>query len=95
MDTIKEINLTAQREFKEGTLKPWTPSNFQGADALECTNRYFRRIADMEGDSSIPLSRDINPKGILAEMVRPDLAHTEENSVQYFRSSVLGDGKRR
>ncbi|PBK94524.1 hypothetical protein ARMGADRAFT_927444, partial [Armillaria gallica] len=95
MDTIKEINLMAQHKFKEETLKPWTMSNFQGMDALECMNRYFRRIANMEGDTSIPFSRDIVPKGILTEMVRPDLTHTEENSVQYFRSSVLGDGKRR
>ncbi|SJL08154.1 uncharacterized protein ARMOST_11517 [Armillaria ostoyae] len=95
METIKEINLTAQREFKEGTLELWAPGNFQGVDSLECTNRYFRRLRADERDTGIPFPKEVDPKGILTDMTRPDLAHTEENEVQYFRSNVGEDGKRR
>lgn len=68
METIKEINLTAQHEFKEGTLEPWTPGNIQGADSLECTNRYFRRIRTDKGDVTIPFPKEVDPKGILADL---------------------------
>ncbi len=95
METLKELNLTAEREFKEGTLEPWTPAKFQGADTLECTNRHFRRTSADEGDVAIPFPKEVDPKGTLADMTRPDLAHTEENMVQYFRSSIGEEGKRR
>ncbi len=58
-------------------------------------NRYFRRISADEGDVAIPFFKEVDPKGILADMTHPDLVHTEENMVQYFRSSIGEEGKRR
>ncbi|PBK81580.1 hypothetical protein ARMGADRAFT_1091187 [Armillaria gallica] len=47
------------------------------------------------GDIVIPFPKEIDPRGALKQLTRPDLAHTEENSVQYIRCLIDRDGKRK
>ncbi|KAK0442212.1 hypothetical protein EV421DRAFT_1736443 [Armillaria borealis] len=35
---LKEIQRTGEREFHQGQLQEWTPSKFQGHDAIEMSN---------------------------------------------------------
>lgn len=94
MSALREVSLTAEREFKQGTLERWEPSTFNGFEAMESTNRYFRRVREGDGEEALTFVREIDPKGVLQRLVRPDLVHTEENVVRYFRGRIDEEGKR-
>ncbi len=95
MVALKEVNFTAEREFRQGELEAWAPTTFKGVPALECTNRYLKKLREDLGDIAIPFPKEIDPRGALKQLTRPDLAHTEENSVQYIRCLIDGDRKRK
>ncbi len=95
MAAMHEVSLTAEREFKQGTLEQWVPMMFHSFEAMEGMNQYFKRVREGDGKEALTIAREIDPKGVLQRLVRPDLAHTEENIVCYFRGKVDEEGKRR
>ncbi|SJL16006.1 uncharacterized protein ARMOST_19520 [Armillaria ostoyae] len=95
MEALKEVNFTAEREFRQGELEAWTPTTFKGAPAMECTNRYLKQLREDLNNVAIPFPKEVDPRGALKQLTRPDLAHTEENSVQCIRCLIDGDGKRK
>ncbi len=58
---------------------------FKGAPAMECTNQYLKKLREDLGDIAIPFPNEADPRGTLKQLTRPDLVHTEEDSVQYIR----------
>lgn len=95
MSTLKEIHLIAEREFKYGMLDKWSPGMYCGFSTLMFSNRYFCTIKDRDYHEEVAFSKDIDPIGILQCLTKNDLVHTEENEVQYFKSSIDEEGKRR
>ncbi|KAK0436155.1 hypothetical protein EV421DRAFT_1687174, partial [Armillaria borealis] len=95
MAAMHEVSLTAEREFKQGTLEQWAPTMFHGFEVMESMNRYFKRVREGDEEEALTIVRDIDPKGMLQRLVQLDLAHTEENVVHYFSGKVDGEGKRR
>ncbi|SJL08157.1 uncharacterized protein ARMOST_11520 [Armillaria ostoyae] len=93
--TLQEIRLTAEREFKTGMLEKWNAGAYRGFPVFALSNRYFCTLKDGAHQEEVPFSKDVDPVGILQRLARNDLIHTEENEVQYFKSSVDEDGKRR
>ncbi len=92
---LSEVSMTAEREFKQGALEQWTPLIVHGHKAMEITNRYFRRVREGDGEEALTIPKEVDPNSVLQKLTRPDLAHTEENVVQYFRSCIDEGGKRR
>ncbi len=93
--TLKEICLIAEREFKNGMLDKWSPGTYRGFSALTFSNCYFCTVKDRDHHKEVAFSKDVDPVGILQRLAKNDLVHTEENEVQYFKSSVDEEGKRR
>ncbi|PBK94384.1 hypothetical protein ARMGADRAFT_909006, partial [Armillaria gallica] len=91
--TLQEIRLTAEREFKNGMLEKWNMGTYHGFPVFMLSNRYFRTVKDRAHQEEVPFSKDVDPVRILQWLARNDLIHTEENEVQYFKSSVDEDGK--
>ncbi len=89
------MNFTAETELRQGELEAWAPMTFKGVPAIECTNPYLKKLREDLGDIAIPFPKEIDPRGALKQLTRPDLAHTEKNSVQYIRCLIDGDGKRK
>ncbi|KAK0238231.1 hypothetical protein EDD85DRAFT_790271 [Armillaria nabsnona] len=52
-------------------------------------------MKDGDHHEEVVFSKDVNPIGILQCLAKKDLVHTEENEVQYFKSSIDEEGKRR
>lgn len=95
ISTLQEIRLMAEREFKTGMLEKWNTGTYHGFPAFTLSNRYFRTLKDGAHQEEVPFSKDVDSVRILQQLARNDLIHTEENEVQYFKSSVDEDGKRR
>ncbi len=93
MSALCEVSLTAEREFKQGMLEQWAPTMFHSFEALESTNRYFRWVREGDGEEVLAIVRELDPNSVLQRLVRPDLAHTKENVVQYFRCKIDEGGK--
>ncbi len=94
VEVLKEIGRTGEREFREGQLQGWEPSQVQGYDAIELANRYFRpRGKDYRGEEHA-LSDEVDPKGILRRNAGSHLIHTEDNKVLYFRG-IMEKGKKK
>ncbi|KAK0482474.1 hypothetical protein IW261DRAFT_1562162 [Armillaria novae-zelandiae] len=93
--TLQEIRLTGEREFKNGMLEKWTPLTYRGFPAFSISNRYFRMAKEGGQYEAIEFSKDVDPVGILQRLGKTDVAHTEDNEVQYFKANVDDEGKRR
>ncbi|PBK91041.1 hypothetical protein ARMGADRAFT_933168, partial [Armillaria gallica] len=85
IDTLKELHQRGEREFKQGQLEEWCPGQFQGDDAVEMVNWYFRPQTKSENQTSVQLSSDINPKGVLRWMAGDNMVHTEDNIMKYYK----------
>ncbi|SJL05828.1 uncharacterized protein ARMOST_09164 [Armillaria ostoyae] len=94
VEALKEIERTGEREFREGQLQGWMPTQVQGYDAIELANRYFRpRGKDYHGEEHA-LSDEVDPKGILKRNAGSHLIHTKDNEVLYFRG-IIEKGKKK
>ncbi|KAK0460871.1 hypothetical protein IW261DRAFT_1317333, partial [Armillaria novae-zelandiae] len=93
--TLQEIRLTGEREFKNGMLDKWTPLMYRGFPVFMVSNRYFRTAKEGSQYEVITFDKDIDPVGILQRLAKTDMAHTEDNVVQYFKANVNDEGKRR
>ncbi|PBK91035.1 hypothetical protein ARMGADRAFT_1082268 [Armillaria gallica] len=91
---IKEIQCTGKREFHQGQLQEWLPSKFQGHDAIEMSNQYFRAQSKSEQEIGTPIGQDMDPRGVLAQLAGSNLIHMEENNVNYYRGLIEGSKKR-
>lgn len=65
------------------SLLPWKPVTQRGFLSLDFANRYFSSINDYDNSPAIELSKDIDPFGILGNVVT-DGRHTSDNDVQYY-----------
>ncbi|SJL08851.1 uncharacterized protein ARMOST_12222 [Armillaria ostoyae] len=68
MSALREVSLTAEREFKQGTLEQWTPTTFNGFEAMESTNRYFRRVHEGDNDVALTFPKEVDPNGVLQQL---------------------------
>lgn len=93
--TIQEIKLIAKREFKYGSLEKWMVATYQGFPAFNISNQYFWPVKEGSQHEAIEFSKDVDPVGILQHLGKNNVVHTEDNNVQYFKSLVDNEGKRR
>jgi hypothetical protein len=79
----------------ETTLQPWLTDAYHDFVALDIENRYFSSKS-FYGHQSIPFRQEVDPQGILTDMVDKDMVHTEENEVAYFKwvDGTTGDKSR-
>lgn len=66
-------------------MEKWSPSEFREYIQLDAHARYFTagnyaRLAD-----SVPFRPMVDPDGTLANVLRPDLVHGTDNSVDYLK----------
>ncbi|KAK0477100.1 hypothetical protein IW261DRAFT_1421309 [Armillaria novae-zelandiae] len=93
--TLQEIRLTGEREFKNRMLDKWTPSTYRGYPAFKVSNQYFRTTKEGSQHEAVAFSKDVDPVRILQRLGKTDMAHTEDNEVQYFKANIDSEGRRR
>lgn len=69
----------------EGMLEQWQPGDYLTHLAVNLSNRYFTPIRDCPCLQPIPLGDTVDPRGIMKQLAGPDLVHTQENKVNYYR----------
>ncbi|KAF9465631.1 hypothetical protein BDZ94DRAFT_1306973 [Collybia nuda] len=93
-----EIYGAFDRTFPDGQLESWSASGFISPgdfSALDASNRYMIPRRDVPKAQHQPFPPHVDPKRILEEMaIGSEHVHTEENSVFYFTSHLVGPGKR-
>lgn len=80
---IMSIRQVLDGHLAAGMLQEWTPSTENGYLCLDFSNRYFSTNEEADGRSTFPLSKDLDPFGILAKAAGKGV-HTEDNTVMYF-----------
>lgn len=75
------------------TLEPWTPKRREDIDQLTIRthNRYFSQVSDINESTIIPLGKQVDPHGFLAqEAKRANFVHTTDGEVALFKM-ITGD----
>jgi hypothetical protein len=70
-------------------LRPWSPAvDEHGHFVLEAMNRYFTHHKAAGEQTSVPLNKQIDPRGVLAKIgLQEDLVHLTDNQVLYFEKT--------
>ncbi|KAK0224908.1 hypothetical protein EDD85DRAFT_959174 [Armillaria nabsnona] len=76
-------------------LEKWTAATYQGFPAFNLSNQYFCNAKDGTQHEAIEFSKDVDPVGILQRLGKSNVMHMEDNKVQYFKSHVDEEGRRR
>lgn len=98
MASIGHLCELFDRSFEEKQLEKWSNQHAVGEEILEASNRYLTPKKDVPGGlASIPFGRDIDPKGILEDMLEDGegFVHTEDNIVEYFQQKIDPNNMRR
>ncbi|KAK0491719.1 hypothetical protein EDD18DRAFT_1358492 [Armillaria luteobubalina] len=92
---LKDIHARGEREFRQGQLLDWMPTQVHGSNAIELSNRYFQRKTSSSTQSNgIQIGRNVDPNGILRKLAGDKLEHTEDNEVKYYQGVAEGEKKR-
>ncbi|TFK59689.1 hypothetical protein BDN72DRAFT_780405, partial [Pluteus cervinus] len=75
------MHAVLSRQFPEGRVAFW---NAAGPDII-LSNRLFTNVLEAGELESVPFAENIDPKGILADMLGGSLIHTKENQVEYYQ----------
>lgn len=92
---VKHIEELLGRDFKEGELDPWNPSNTSGYLSIDMSNRYFKSAKECPCLRSIAFDTSIDPNGHLKSAGGAEYVHVQENVVEYYESVIDENGKKR
>ncbi|KAK0215552.1 hypothetical protein IW262DRAFT_1299805 [Armillaria fumosa] len=92
---LKDVHSKGEREFCQGQLLDWSPTQVHRAQAIELSNRYFQRKtgSSMPG-AGIQIGQNIDPNSVLHKLAGDKLEHTEDNEVRYYHGVADGEKKR-
>ena len=83
---IEEIHRRFDRQFEEKTLEA-LPERETGNESMGLWNRYLTPRREAGGVPCQPFLAGMDPKGVLADVVRRGLyIHTEDNQVHYYEA---------
>ncbi|TFK59403.1 hypothetical protein BDN72DRAFT_735144, partial [Pluteus cervinus] len=81
---LNEMHAVFSRQFPEGRVSFW---NAGGPDII-LSNRLFTSVMEAGQLESVPFGENVDPKGILADMLGGALIHTEDNQVRYYQRLI-------
>ncbi|KZT23616.1 hypothetical protein NEOLEDRAFT_1069191, partial [Neolentinus lepideus HHB14362 ss-1] len=85
VDGIQYISRHLSRLFKEGSVTEWQPSDFDGHQALDISNRYFMTRKHNSTDLDVPFAATVDPHGFLEKLTDNQWTHTDDNKVTYHQ----------
>ena len=83
VQAVLQIHNHFSRNLPQGSLGPWKPQILNGHLTLTIANRYLSSYEETLGVEQVPLSKDVDPNGVLRNSV-PKVFHTADNEVKYF-----------
>jgi len=86
IENIYDIQHVFERLLPRNTLEEWVPSYYETFEALDMGNPYFTNRCDMNGDTHIPFSTEIDPHNILTDALSHEFVHLAENKVEYYEA---------
>jgi hypothetical protein len=95
MENAARLYANFSRYVGENDLQPigFVEADRTGA-TMTVSNRYFTSRNEDPYGKNLPIGASIDPSGILASCVGPDLFHGEDNSVQYFQKKKTSNDER-
>ncbi|THU79414.1 hypothetical protein K435DRAFT_697816, partial [Dendrothele bispora CBS 962.96] len=91
IENLHQIFASFQRTLNQEELTPWTGDNsYQPFEGVTANCRYFTAGTNASTRQSIPFQKDVDPEGVLQQMLRDGIVHTEENAVLYMKASKSG-----
>ena len=94
VESIEEIHRLFSRNFPEGALEGWAPSQFEGFLTIDAANRFFTHCSLANAADIIPFSTTIDPDGVLKKGITERYIHTSENVVEYYEKTTVGERTR-
>ncbi|THU92643.1 hypothetical protein K435DRAFT_671786, partial [Dendrothele bispora CBS 962.96] len=88
VENLHQIFASFQRTLNQEELTPWTSDNsYQPFEGVTANCRYFTAGTNASTRQSIPFQKDIDPEGVLRQMLQDGIVHKEENAVLYMKAS--------
>ncbi|KAI0308419.1 hypothetical protein OF83DRAFT_1089840, partial [Amylostereum chailletii] len=79
--------------YRPGCFEDWSPSHYGPFFALEFSNCYVTRISSVRGQPAIFFTQQVDPNGVMADILSSAGIHLDDNRVQYFcRDPTSEDG---
>ncbi|KAI0311293.1 hypothetical protein OF83DRAFT_1029255, partial [Amylostereum chailletii] len=79
--------------YRPGCFEEWSPSHYGPFFALKFSNRYVTRSSSVRGQPAIPFTQQVDPNGVMADILSSAGTHLDDNRVQYFhRDPTSEDG---
>ncbi|KAK0472969.1 hypothetical protein IW261DRAFT_1310507, partial [Armillaria novae-zelandiae] len=92
---LKDVHARGEREFHQGQLLDWMPTQVHGSNAIELSNRYFqRKTSSWTQSSGMQIGCNVDPNRILRKLAGDKLEHMEDNEVKYYQGVAEGEKKR-
>lgn len=92
---VKRVEELLGRDFREGELDKWTPSDTYGCISIDISNRYLTPIRDCSCQQELPIDKSIDPRGHLKAAAGSQFGYIQENEVQYFELLVDSANKQK
>jgi len=90
---VQAIFRRFERMLPANTLEEWTPTLFNGYNAIDMGNRFFTGRHEQSNHEIVPFKPSVDPDGILEQAMGSDFVHLRENEVEYFE--CVDDGSRK
>ena len=89
---IEAVYLKMMNHFREGSLEPWQPSEFEGNAALEASTRYLSQASHIMPGDVVDFAPHVDPDGKLRDLMEDEYVHTTDNRVDYMQQILNPDG---
>lgn len=91
VEAVSALHSMVSRDFPEGALEEWAPSDFNGFPVVSLANRIFTPCDPRETHQSVPFTLLEDPKWHLKKMSSSSLRHLADNVVEYLKRVSDGD----
>ena len=86
IENIYDIQHVFERSLPHNAMEEWVPSYYETFEVLDMGNRYFTDRRDINGDTPISFSTEIDPHNILTNAMSNEFVHLQENKVEYYEA---------
>ena len=87
---VQAIFRRFERMLPANTLEEWTPTLFNGYNAIDMGNRFFTGWHDQSNHEIVPFKPSVDPDGILEQAMGSDFVHLWERPLLANTSSYVG-----
>jgi hypothetical protein len=92
INSIYEIHQLFARALPEKSMDDWSPSSYDGFEAIDAANHYFTDRHDATSELQVQFKNSVDPDQLLETAAEEQFIHTAENEVEYYEAKNMEDG---